>query len=425
MKYYTGNRTGDVPGNLPDPYYWWEAGAMFGTMVDYWAYTGDETYVNETYQALQHQVGDDHDFMPANQTKSEGNDDQGFWALAAMTAAEMNFLNPNDTTVGGVQWLALAQAVFNEYAARWDAEDCGGGLRWQIFTFNNGYTYKNTISNGCFFNIGARLARYTGNQTYADWATKIYDWMEGVGFITDNYEVFDGAGYASGANCTGIDKVQWTYNAGIVLHGSAAMYNYTNGSSEWAARVSGILNHTSSYFFNNSVMYEPACEPESSCTTDSLSFKTYLVRWLAGTAQLAEWTWSTIGPLLSASAVGAAEQCDGTATVADGYKGLSGTACGQHWVDGATWDGTHGVGQQMAALSAVFYSQLKNWNVAAPYTRDTGGTSTGDASAGQDKDDSSLSDLKTITTGDRVGAGFLTTVVAAALLGGCFWMVKD
>lgn len=48
---------------------------MFGTMVDYWAYTGDETYVNETFQALQHQVGDDHDFMPANQTKSEGNDE--------------------------------------------------------------------------------------------------------------------------------------------------------------------------------------------------------------------------------------------------------------------------------------------------------------------------------------------------------------
>ncbi len=28
MKYYTGNNTGDTPGNLPDPYYWWEAGAM-------------------------------------------------------------------------------------------------------------------------------------------------------------------------------------------------------------------------------------------------------------------------------------------------------------------------------------------------------------------------------------------------------------
>lgn len=48
---------------------------MFGTMVDYWAYTGDETYLNVTYQALQSQIGDDADFMPTNQTKTEGNDE--------------------------------------------------------------------------------------------------------------------------------------------------------------------------------------------------------------------------------------------------------------------------------------------------------------------------------------------------------------
>lgn len=33
MRYYTGNNTGDTPGNLPDPYYWWEAGAMYETLV--------------------------------------------------------------------------------------------------------------------------------------------------------------------------------------------------------------------------------------------------------------------------------------------------------------------------------------------------------------------------------------------------------
>jgi len=36
MKYYTGNETGGTPGNLPSPYYWWECGAMFGHMIDYW-----------------------------------------------------------------------------------------------------------------------------------------------------------------------------------------------------------------------------------------------------------------------------------------------------------------------------------------------------------------------------------------------------
>ena len=36
MSLYTGNNTGDNPGNLPQPYYWWEAGAMFMHMVDYY-----------------------------------------------------------------------------------------------------------------------------------------------------------------------------------------------------------------------------------------------------------------------------------------------------------------------------------------------------------------------------------------------------
>ena len=44
MGYYTGNQTGQTPGLLPQPYYWWEAGAMFGSLIDYWYYTGDGTY---------------------------------------------------------------------------------------------------------------------------------------------------------------------------------------------------------------------------------------------------------------------------------------------------------------------------------------------------------------------------------------------
>jgi mannan endo-1,6-alpha-mannosidase len=40
---YTGNNTGDNPGNLPQPYYWWEAGAMFMHMVDYYYCECDNT----------------------------------------------------------------------------------------------------------------------------------------------------------------------------------------------------------------------------------------------------------------------------------------------------------------------------------------------------------------------------------------------
>jgi mannan endo-1,6-alpha-mannosidase len=189
-------------------------------VINYWHYTGDTQYNNITQQAMLHQTGDDWDFMPTNQTKTEGNDDQGFWGMAAMTAAETNF-PPLASPAPG--WLGLAQGVFNTQASRWDPQDCNGGLRWQIFPFNNGYNYKNSISNGCFFNLGARLALYTGNATYADWATKTFQWIYDVGLMSPTYQIFDGTQIAD--NCTAKDHNTWSYNAGIYMLGAAAMYN--------------------------------------------------------------------------------------------------------------------------------------------------------------------------------------------------------
>ena len=71
MAYYNGNVTGQPVGLLPPPYYWWEAGAMFGQMIEYWYYTGDSTYNAVITQGLLAQVGPDNDYMPPNQTKTE------------------------------------------------------------------------------------------------------------------------------------------------------------------------------------------------------------------------------------------------------------------------------------------------------------------------------------------------------------------
>ncbi|KAB5563274.1 family 76 glycosyl hydrolase [Coniochaeta sp. 2T2.1] len=433
MKYYTGNNTGDVPGNLPDPYFWWETGAMFGTLIDYWALTGDSTYNAVTTQALLHQAGDDADFMPSNQTRTEGNDDQGFWAMSAMSAAENNFPNPPPDKP---QWLALAQATFNEYATRWDTETCNGGLRWQIFTFNNGYNYKNSISNGCFFDIAARLARYTGNATYASWAEKIFDWEVAMKLITPQGQVYDGASVAGTDNCTKHDMIQWTYNAGIYLHGAAVMYNVTGGSATWKSRVQTLLTETTAIFFNNSVMVEQACEGVGLCDVDQQSFKGYLTRWMAGTIQMAPFTFPTISPLLKSSAAAAARACSGSP--ASGFNGIPGTACGFKWTDG-TFDGSVGVGQQMNALSAVMYSLVTDPATATgggggagggqgggaktPVTSTTGGTSVGNPNAGM-QTTGPLRKVAPITTRDRVAAGFLTSAIALSVLGGSVFVLK-
>ena len=135
-----------------------------------------------------------------------------------------------DPPKGNPSWLTLSIAVFNLQALRWDTEHCNGGLRWQIFTWNKGYDYKNSISNGGFFNLAARLARYTGNDTYAQWAEKTYDWMLGTPLFTKDYQIYDGAQIE--ANCTNPSKLQWTYNVGTFLIGAANMYNYVSSTSQ-------------------------------------------------------------------------------------------------------------------------------------------------------------------------------------------------
>ena len=110
--------------------------------------------------------------MPANGTRDEGDDAQSSWALACMTAAERGL-----PTLPGqpVTRLQMAQNVFDEQAHRWEANATpatyGRGLRWQIVTSNNGDTYADAQSNGNFLALAARLSRFTGNQTYDDWAS--------------------------------------------------------------------------------------------------------------------------------------------------------------------------------------------------------------------------------------------------------------
>ena len=215
-------------------------------MVDYWAYTGDTSYVATTTQALLAQVGPTNDYMAPAYYFSLGNDDQAFWAIACLSALEYQFPVPEGNA--STLWLDLAQAVFNTQAARWDTEHCGGGLRWQIFPQNKGYDYKNSISNGGLFHISARLARYTGNETYVDWCEKIWDWMVGVHWIDENYNVFDGSGIAD--NCTTVDHTVWSYNPSILLYGTTMLYNYTNGAAVWQERTTKLLTNIANTFFS-------------------------------------------------------------------------------------------------------------------------------------------------------------------------------
>jgi len=211
-----------VPGLFGDPYYFWENGLAWDSLIHYWHQTGDDAHNEIIGEALRFQLGPDNNYSPLNQTKNLGNDDQSFWALAAMTAAEYGF--PSDVLEDmNTTWVQIATNVFEEQAARWDDESCGGGLRWQIFAFNAGYNYKNTISSGNFYQLASRLALYTGNTTYSDWARRTFDWTVDIGLISNTGAVFDGTD--TNMNCSALNHLQWTDSAGTYLAGQAYAFN--------------------------------------------------------------------------------------------------------------------------------------------------------------------------------------------------------
>lgn len=179
--------------------------------------------------------------------------------------------------------------------------------------------------------------------------------------------------------------------------------------------MNGLLNSTLNTFFPNGIAYEVACEAKLTCTADMFSFKSYLTRWMAQTTQIAPFTRDTIMPVLQSSATAAAEQCCG---------GSNGRTCGLSWSKGADWDGTQGVGQQMAAMS-VIYSNLLQFNdgteIGPPLTNSSGGTSAGNPNAGSQ----SVADPAAITpatAGDKAGAGILTTIVLVMATAFFGWM---
>lgn len=146
-----------------------------------------------------------------------------FWGLAAMTAAELGFPdNPN-----GFSWLSLAQGVFNTQTRTWDTTACGGGMRWQMWPYQPGYTMKNSISNGGLFQLAARLARYTNQPMYAHWAEKIWNWSIQSPLVnTKTWNVADSTQMSD--NCATQGNIQWSYNYGAYMMGAAYMYNYVS-----------------------------------------------------------------------------------------------------------------------------------------------------------------------------------------------------
>ncbi|KAM9884202.1 glycosyl hydrolase family 76 [Verticillium dahliae] len=410
MLFYDGNSTGKTPGLLPGPpseglgdYYWYQAATMMSTLVDYWHLTGDGTYNDVVAKGLLHQAGKDRNYMPANQTATLVNDDQGFWGMAAMLAAEHQFPAPDNEV-----WLPLAQAVWNTQVERLD-DRCGGGLAWAISPEQLGYQYKNTVSNAVFFNLGAPLARYTGNSTYLRQAEATWDWLWALEYIDHKtWRAYDGA--HSEQNCTDVNKATFSTNIAFLTQGAAFIYNHTQ-EEKWLERTNELVGRFLQDFFPEDVAYEVPCEAaKGRCTGDMIAYKGYAHRLLAVVTQLVPSTSQLILPVLQKSAEAAVEQCTG---------GDSGRACGFYWSLGEyvdpEADGTTGAGEALNVLAAV--SSLLIDGASSPMTNATG-TST---EAG-DSDSEAQTDNDPATSTNSSGAATFGPAMLASGMGTLLWM---
>lgn len=79
--------------------------------------------------------------------------------------------------------------------------------------------------NGYLFNLAARLGRYTGNQTYLDWADKVWTWMEKVHFITEDGDVTAGLNVTWSQDCKKRTTETRSVDNAVFVAGAAVMYN--------------------------------------------------------------------------------------------------------------------------------------------------------------------------------------------------------
>lgn len=283
--------------------------------------------------------------------------------------------------------------------------------------------------------MGARLARFTGNSTFADYSEDTWNWLTGVGFIDEEtWAVYDGAHVDT--NCTDISKFQWSQNAAMLTQGAAFMYNYvsspqstreqgtgippltqpqTNGSDIWRDRAEKLSNALLETFFPDGVAYESACEGIESCTTDMIFMKGYVHRWLASATQVAPFLAEKVLPVLQTSAEAAVKQC------VESHNGTVSHSCGFYWrnetfVDPAETDGTTGAGENLDVFAAV--SSLLIADAAAPATAAGAGNSSDSSVNGQGGSPSGTSDTSSPsgTAGSNSGAGRLGAGVTTSLL---------
>jgi mannan endo-1,6-alpha-mannosidase len=165
------------------------------------------------------------------------------------------------------------------------------------------------------------------------------------------------------------------------------------------------------FFPTDGIFQEVSCEKINNCNLNEILFKGVTSTWLSFTAMLVPETNSKIMPLLEKSAVAAGKSC----------SGKDSAVCGIQWHINK-YDDTSGMEQQVSASDVILASMAQFSSTNGPVTAKTGGNSTSNPNAGENEDLNP--GPRPMTTGDRVGAAFVTLTILAAWLVSIIWLSK-
>jgi uncharacterized protein YyaL (SSP411 family) len=138
---------------------------------------------------------------------------------------------------GDTAALERARQVFGFVMSGWDDDPCHpapGGVFWTEGSWNRD---RNTVSNGPGAELGLRLCEITHEQSYLDWAARMYDWAYRSMYAPNGL-------FWDHVNLQGnIDTTQWTYNQGAMI-GANVLFHRVTGDLVYLERAESIAGAT-------------------------------------------------------------------------------------------------------------------------------------------------------------------------------------
>lgn len=239
------------------------------------------------------------------------NDDILWFGMPALSGAEMyGITQPKQNQKNTVDYIKLSKNTFDDVWKSWDPTTCNGGIFWiaKDSPVKSGAdkNYKSTITNVQFLSFAARMYGLTNDQSYLNKADMVYLWLQNIGLVRMNGDVYDGA---SAPACTSFNtnQIALSYIYGQLIEGLSYLYQVTKKET-YLKDAELYANKSLSYYSRDNVIRD-TCEPR--CDTKTVPPKGILLRGYAALYPLTTHTiQAQIKTQLQASMEGMLKTCD-------------------------------------------------------------------------------------------------------------------